>query len=96
MDTVDVAMVIGANDVVNPSAREDERRPIYGRPIYGRPIIDADKARTCLILKRSMASGFANIDSPAARAGVAPPASAGYSLKKRSSNCTHEVPPQDH
>ena len=91
MDTVDVAMVIGAYDVVNPSAREDERRPIYGMPI-----IDADKARTCLILKRSMASGFANIDSPAARAGVAPPASAGYSLKKRSSNCTHEVPPQDH
>ena len=66
MDTVDVAMVVGANDVVNPSAREDERSPIYGMPI-----IDADKARTCFILKRSMASGFANIDNPAARAGVA-------------------------
>ena len=51
MDTVDVAMVVGANDMVNPSAREDERSPIYGMPI-----IDADKARTCFILKRSMAS----------------------------------------
>ena len=59
MDTVDVAIVIGANDVVNPAAREDE-----GSPIYGMPIIDADKARTCFILKRSMASGFAGIDNP--------------------------------
>ena len=59
MDTVDVAIVIGANDVVNPAARENE-----GSPIYGMPIIDADKARTCFILKRSMASGFAGIDNP--------------------------------
>ena len=59
MDTVDVAIVIGANDVVNPAAREDESSPIYGMPI-----IDADKARTCFILKRSMASGFAGIDNP--------------------------------
>ena len=59
MDTVDVAIVIGANDVVNPAAREDE-----GSPIYGMPIIAADKARTCFILKRSMASGFAGIDNP--------------------------------
>ena len=59
METVDVAIVIGANDVVNPAAREDE-----GSPIYGMPIIDADKARTCFILKRSMASGFAGIDNP--------------------------------
>ena len=59
MDTVDVAIVIGANDVVNPAAREDQ-----GSPIYGMPIIDADRARTCFILKRSMASGFAGIDNP--------------------------------
>ena len=59
METVDVAIVIGANDVVNPAAREDE-----GSPIYGMPIIDADRARTCFILKRSMASGFAGIDNP--------------------------------
>jgi NAD(P) transhydrogenase subunit beta len=59
METVDVAIVIGANDVVNPAAREDQ-----GSPIYGMPIIDADKARTCFILKRSMASGFAGIDNP--------------------------------
>ena len=59
MEKVDVAIVIGANDVVNPAAREDEDSPIYGMPI-----IDADKARTCFILKRSMASGFAGIDNP--------------------------------
>ena len=59
MDTQDVAIVIGANDVVNPAAHEDE-----GSPIYGMPIIDAEKARTCFILKRSMASGFAGIDNP--------------------------------
>ena len=59
METVDVAIVIGANDVVNPAAREDE-----GSPIYGMPIINADSAHTCFILKRSMASGFAGIDNP--------------------------------
>ena len=59
MDTVDVCMVIGANDVVNPAARE-----IESSPIYGMPIIDVDKARTVLVLKRSMAAGFAGVDNP--------------------------------
>ena len=59
IEMVDVAVVIGANDVVNPAAREDESSPIYGMPI-----INVDKARTVFILKRSMASGFAGIDNP--------------------------------
>ncbi len=59
IDTVDVCIVIGANDVVNPAAREDESSPIYGMPI-----IDADKARNVFVLKRSMASGFAGIPNP--------------------------------
>jgi NAD(P) transhydrogenase subunit beta len=54
----DVAMVIGANDVVNPAARHDK-----GSPIYGMPIIDADKARTVMAIKRSMNPGFAGIDN---------------------------------
>ncbi len=59
MENVDVAIVIGANDVVNPAAREME-----GSPIYGMPVINVDQARTVFVLKRSMASGFAGIDNP--------------------------------
>jgi len=59
MENYDVAIVIGANDVVNPAAREME-----GSPIYGMPVINVDKARTVFVLKRSMASGFAGIDNP--------------------------------
>jgi len=59
MPTVDVAVVIGANDVVNPAAREDPSSPIHGMPI-----INVDQARTVFVLKRSMASGFAGIENP--------------------------------
>ena len=59
MPTVDVAIVIGANDVVNPAAREDPSSPIHGMPI-----INVDHARTVFVLKRSMASGFAGIENP--------------------------------
>ncbi|HWC58119.1 MAG TPA: NAD(P)(+) transhydrogenase (Re/Si-specific) subunit beta, partial [Verrucomicrobiae bacterium] len=58
MDRVDVCLVIGANDVVNPAAREEKTSPIYGMPI-----IDADKARTVIVMKRSMAAGFAGIEN---------------------------------
>ncbi len=59
METFDVAIVIGANDVVNTAARETANSPIYGMPI-----INADYARTVFVLKRSMASGFAGLDNP--------------------------------
>jgi NAD(P) transhydrogenase subunit beta len=58
MDRVDVCLVIGANDVVNPAAREDKSSPIYGMPI-----IDADHAKTVIVMKRSMAAGFAGIEN---------------------------------
>ncbi len=58
MPQCDVALVIGANDVVNPAARYAKDSPIYGMPI-----IDADKARTCLAIKRSKKPGFAGIDN---------------------------------
>jgi NAD(P) transhydrogenase subunit beta len=59
MEIVDVAVVIGANDVVNPAAREDKSSPLWGMPI-----IDVDYARTCIVLKRSMNPGFAGVDNP--------------------------------
>jgi NAD(P) transhydrogenase subunit beta len=58
METVDVCVIIGANDVVNPAARHDQ-----GSPIYGMPIINADKAKTVFVLKRSMNTGFAGIEN---------------------------------
>ncbi len=54
----DVALVVGANDVVNPLARKDEDSPIHGMPI-----LDADKARTVMVIKRSMNPGYAGIDN---------------------------------
>jgi NAD(P) transhydrogenase subunit beta len=55
----DVALVIGANDVTNPAARTDTTSPIFGMPV-----LDVDKARTVMVIKRSMGAGFAGIENP--------------------------------
>ena len=59
MPQTDVALVVGANDVVNPAARSDPTSPIYGMPI-----IDVDRAANVVVIKRSLSPGFAGIDNP--------------------------------
>jgi NAD(P) transhydrogenase subunit beta len=59
MDNVDVAIVIGANDVVNPSAVNDETSPLYGMPV-----VEAFRARTVFVLKRGKGTGFSGIENP--------------------------------
>ena len=56
--TTDVALVIGANDVVNPVARTDK-----GSPIYGMPILDADRAQSCIVIKRGRGAGYSGIEN---------------------------------
>ena len=58
-ERTDVALVVGANDVTNPAARADRSSPIYGMPI-----LDVDKARSIIVMKRSMGRGYAGIDNP--------------------------------
>ena len=58
-EQTDVTIVIGANDVVNPVARTDK-----GSPIYGMPILDVDRSRTVVVVKRSLSPGFAGIPNP--------------------------------
>ncbi|MEZ5531344.1 MAG: NAD(P)(+) transhydrogenase (Re/Si-specific) subunit beta [Steroidobacteraceae bacterium] len=57
-ETADVALVIGANDVVNPVARNDKSSPIYGMPI-----LNADKAKNCIVIKRGQGAGFSGIEN---------------------------------
>jgi NAD(P) transhydrogenase subunit beta len=59
MAQTDVALIIGANDVVNPAARDDP-----GSPIYGMPIFDVDKCKTVMVCKRSLNPGFAGVENP--------------------------------
>jgi NAD(P) transhydrogenase subunit beta len=57
-DQADVALVIGANDVVNPAARADKNSPIFGMPI-----LDVDKAKHTIVIKRSLSTGFSGVDN---------------------------------